>query len=165
MITVRGNVLDAFEKDGPVVILQQVNCQGVMGSGVAKAIRDKYPQVYTQYSWMIENSDPRQPSSQLLGNRQMIEVEKNKFVVNLFAQDFFGRDGRQYTNYEALRQSLMNLKYGLDARCLTDEWRRTWWWRLGSDSTNHRKHHRIQNNSLGFVKYPVNTDHFLVVVR
>ncbi len=121
MITVRGNVLDAFEKDGPVVILQQVNCQGVMGSGVAKAIRDKYPQVYTQYSWMIENSDPRQPSSQLLGNRQMIEVEKNKFVVNLFAQDFFGRDGRQYTNYEALRQSLMNLKYGLDARGLTDE--------------------------------------------
>jgi O-acetyl-ADP-ribose deacetylase (regulator of RNase III) len=121
MITVRGNVLDAFEKDGPVVILQQVNCQGVMGSGVAKAIRDKYPQVYTQYSWMVENSDPRQPSSQLLGNRQMIEVEKNKFVVNLFAQDFFGRDGRQYTNYEALRQSLMNLKYGLDARCLTDE--------------------------------------------
>ena len=40
-----GNLLDA-QTD---VIAHQVNCQGVMGSGVAKQIRDKWPRVYDSY--------------------------------------------------------------------------------------------------------------------
>ena len=40
-----GNLLDAPQK----VIAHQVNCQGKMGSGVAKVIRDKYPKVYETY--------------------------------------------------------------------------------------------------------------------
>ena len=31
------------------VIVHQVNCQGRMGSGVAKAIKEKFPNVYTAY--------------------------------------------------------------------------------------------------------------------
>jgi hypothetical protein len=34
---------------GDNVVAHQVNCVGVMGSGVALAIRDKYPRVYTEY--------------------------------------------------------------------------------------------------------------------
>lgn len=37
------NLLDA--KNG--IICHQVNCQGKMNSGVAKAIREKYPRVYS----------------------------------------------------------------------------------------------------------------------
>ena len=40
-----GNLLDAQT----AVIAHQVNCQGVMGSGVAKQIRDKWTNVYTAY--------------------------------------------------------------------------------------------------------------------
>ena len=40
-----GNLLNAPQK----VIAHQVNCQGKMGSGVAKVIRDKYPKVYETY--------------------------------------------------------------------------------------------------------------------
>ena len=31
------------------IICHQVNCQGVMNSGVAKAIREKWPEVYDNY--------------------------------------------------------------------------------------------------------------------
>ncbi|MGF7049842.1 O-acetyl-ADP-ribose deacetylase (regulator of RNase III) [Paenibacillus sp. DS2015] len=31
------------------ILGHQVNCQGVMGSGAAKGIRDKYPEAYTAY--------------------------------------------------------------------------------------------------------------------
>lgn len=39
---------DIFES-GAQVILHQVNCQGVMGSGVAKQVREKYPIVFEYY--------------------------------------------------------------------------------------------------------------------
>ena len=39
---------DIFES-GADVILHQVNCQGVMGSGIAKQVREKYPEVYQHY--------------------------------------------------------------------------------------------------------------------
>ena len=36
------------------IICQQTNCQGVMGSGLAKAIRDKWPKVFDEYGIDIE---------------------------------------------------------------------------------------------------------------
>ena len=32
------------------IICHQVNCRGAMNSGVAKAIREKWPEVYEQYN-------------------------------------------------------------------------------------------------------------------
>lgn len=40
-----GNV---FDSDADI-ICHQVNCQGVMGSGVAKEVRERYPEVYYAY--------------------------------------------------------------------------------------------------------------------
>ena len=45
MKVVTGNVLDSNAD----VIIHQVNCQGVMGSGVAKQVKDRYPVVYEMY--------------------------------------------------------------------------------------------------------------------
>ena len=36
-------------KSGADLICHQVNCQGVMGSGIAKQVREKYPKVYKEY--------------------------------------------------------------------------------------------------------------------
>lgn len=38
---IEGNILD-YKED---IIVQQVNCRGVMGSGLAKQIMNKYPSV------------------------------------------------------------------------------------------------------------------------
>lgn len=43
---ITGNVLDS---DAPI-IAHQVNCMGVMGAGVAKCIREKYPDIMFTYS-------------------------------------------------------------------------------------------------------------------
>ena len=42
---VKGNLLDS----NCDYICHQVNCQGVMGSGIARQIRERWPEVYKDY--------------------------------------------------------------------------------------------------------------------
>ena len=111
MKTVTGNVVHALlgDESVPAIVLQQVNCQGVMGSGVAAEIRRVFPEVFYQYKRLVDERDMLLPTSQLLGKLQVVEVMPNKYVANLFGQDFFGRDGTQYTSYEALDRALQSL--------------------------------------------------------
>lgn len=95
-----GNLLDA-QTD---VIAHQVNCQGVMGAGLAKQIRDKYPKLYREYQEECMFEDP----NKLLGTCQLIKVETSKWIANLFGQFDYGR-GRRYTNYEAIYTALNSL--------------------------------------------------------
>ena len=44
---------DVFSS-GAQVIVHQVNCMGVMGSGVARIVREKYPEVYLEYKKAVE---------------------------------------------------------------------------------------------------------------
>jgi O-acetyl-ADP-ribose deacetylase (regulator of RNase III) len=82
------------------LILHQVNCQHTMGSGVAKAIKTKWPRVYHDYMSIEE---------QKLGMIQTVKVETNKYVVNMFAQDKYGYDGKRYTSYDALDKCLQQV--------------------------------------------------------
>ena len=95
---------DIFES-GADVILHQVNCQGVMGSGIAKQVRQKYPLVYESYKAWCNSADF---SSELLGMAQIVypDPSKNFRIINLFAQDKYGYDKRRYTDYDALRKSI-----------------------------------------------------------
>lgn len=109
---------DIFES-GADAILHQVNCQGVMGSGVAKQVREKFPTVFKYYKALCEN-DARVKAqcgyekSQLLGHIQVCykedyhigDIKDPQVIVNLFAQDRYGYDGNCYTDYEALRKCL-----------------------------------------------------------
>lgn len=98
---VEGDLLNATED----IIGHQVNCQSVMGSGVAKVVRDRYPIVYSEYISLSEKHHP----VELLGRCQVVNTKENKFVANLFGQLNYGYDGRQYTNYDALRNALREL--------------------------------------------------------
>ena len=94
-----GNLLDAPQ----IYIAHQVNCQGVMGSGVAKAIKEKYPEAYEYYKGLCDAS----PSKELLGTSQEVYCKKGKrIVINLFGQQFYGYDGCCYTSYVALTTAL-----------------------------------------------------------
>lgn len=83
-------------------ILQQVNCMGVMGSGVAKAIRAEYPKVYTQYRVFWNNQDKL---SDLMGAAQTVKVSDELEVVNLFGQYSYGQN-IQHTDYDSLKSAL-----------------------------------------------------------
>lgn len=101
---INGNLLDTEAK----FIFHQVNCKGKMGSGVAKAIRDKYPEVFEvydeYYTEMIEDLDL--PTSTVLGVALGVNTKDGKKVYNLFGQDSFGYDGRKYTSYDALDKAM-----------------------------------------------------------
>jgi Predicted phosphatase homologous to the C-terminal domain of histone macroH2A1 len=101
ILIIQGNLLDA-----PLdrVLCHQVNCQGVMGSGVAKAISNKYPVVKDEYlDFYKENK------GNLLGNINIVETGKHR-VINMFAQEYYGRDRNIcYTSYEAFRSCLQEI--------------------------------------------------------
>lgn len=91
-------------------ICHQVNCQGKMNSGVAKAIRDKWPTVYTSYMGRYNYYHSHDREQDLHGKVQFIPVANNKTVVNMFAQLFYGYDGRRYTSYDAFWSCLGKIK-------------------------------------------------------
>ncbi len=93
------------------IVLHQVNAMGVMGSGVALAIKDKWPVVYEKYiEYWKEFKDMRW---RLMGSAQRVEVDSNITVVNLFGQYDFGYDGQRRTEYGSLGSAFINLSCDL----------------------------------------------------
>ena len=94
----QGDVLSGPEK----YILHGCNAQGVMGSGIAKAIRSKWPEVYDRYH---EAYQARRLS---LGSVVPIVVG-GKTVFNCITQKYYGRDKNiVYVDYKAV-ESCMNI--------------------------------------------------------
>lgn len=103
---INGNLLNA-DAD---YIAHQVNCQGRMGSGVAKAIRERHMNVYNEY--MQELMAYKANDKNILGHSQLVSVGDEygyRGVFNMFAQDKYGYDGKQYTSLEAFRSCLQEI--------------------------------------------------------
>lgn len=103
-----GNLLDV--KSG--IIMHGVNTLGVMGAGVALAVRKKYPECFEEYKEYIaaevesaeedfdadlETDDclmeiDRPDSGILLGEVHYYEVNKKLLIANAFTQDRIGFD-------------------------------------------------------------------------
>ncbi len=83
------------------ILTQQVNCQNVMGAGLAKAIREKYPIVYDEYHAVCL----RNRKEDLLGKVQIIKVEPELYIANIFGQFNYGNgkvNGKCYTDIPKL---------------------------------------------------------------
>ena len=98
---VKGNLLDS----NCDYICHQVNCQGVMGSGIARQIRERWPEVYERYVSMVDRHNIR--GEGLLGKILIADTNDGKRIINMFAQDFNGYYGRRFTSYDAFAQCLM----------------------------------------------------------
>jgi len=100
---VKGSVTDASE----AIIAQGCNAQGVMGSGVAKAIRDKWPEVFPFYKRHVEHFKTEYDSA--LGTTAACFVgteEDHKMIFNMITQEYYGRDGKRYVDYDAVRECM-----------------------------------------------------------
>ena len=86
------------------IICHQVNCRGVMGAGLAKQIRNKFPKVYKEYMQQFIYNNLQ------LGNVFFVTISSTPslFVANLCGQDGYGRQGI-FTNYQAVRQCLIKV--------------------------------------------------------
>ncbi|MED4817662.1 Appr-1-p processing protein [Bacillus atrophaeus] len=107
---IKGNILDATED----IIVQQVNCKGVMGAGLAKAILKRYPNVKSEYqSFRNFNLNKGLTDKDLLGLVNYVRVTDGKVIANVFGQIEIKKnrfDKTVYTKTEALTRGLKEVK-------------------------------------------------------
>ena len=91
------------------VLVNQCNCQNVMGKGIAKAISTAYPEVAR-----ADNATKAGDKAKL-GTYSYARVKENVVIANAYGQFNYGwlnpldSNGRQ-TDYEALRKSLTAIR-------------------------------------------------------
>lgn len=94
-----------------LLIAHGVNCQNVMGSGVAKALFDKWPKVKYAYHDYFEEFNCGEDGEKFLGDIDTIQIHRGgPVIVNCFTQQHFGNDGKRYLSYDALYKCMENLK-------------------------------------------------------
>jgi O-acetyl-ADP-ribose deacetylase (regulator of RNase III) len=92
------------------VLLNGVNCQHRMGSGVAKAYYTKWPQVRNEYMLV--------PAK--LGHLYVVTINKHElYVANCYTQEYYGYDGAKYASEDAVilsvtKAALFAKKVGLE---------------------------------------------------
>ena len=90
-----GNILDTEAK----YIAHCVNAQHVMASGVAKAIRERYPKAYDDYM-----------SSALPLGKVILSKNEPHNILHIVGQQYYGREpGRVYVDYPALRRGIATI--------------------------------------------------------
>ena len=140
---VSGSIFDV----GADVIVHQVNCMGVMGSGVAKQVRDRFPSVFLEYHTAVKTLKGECLGGCLVSKSGVPGLR----IANLFGQYYYAgwkdddlyytdepwkqpeldKNGKavRFTNYEAFWRGLTRLKEEL----LDSEIKIAFPWRIGSD--------------------------------
>lgn len=100
MRTLHGDLLKSNER----LIAHGCNSQGVMGSGIAKQIKLRYPEVYEDYKRVYEDYVKKTKIPYLpLG--KLFSKETNdgtRVVLNLITQHLFGSNGNKFVSYDAV---------------------------------------------------------------
>lgn len=111
MIYKFGNLVDADED----WIMHGCNSHGVMGSGVALAIRQKWPIAFETYR------DAYERDGLTLGKNYYCMVEGNgvptKMIINAITQKDFGRDKKQFVDYDAIRSCVKEANHMGEILC------------------------------------------------
>lgn len=94
----KGNL---FETD-ILHIAHGCNAQGVMGSGVARIVRDDYFEAYKFYAEQYDEHGLK------LGDVQFVPAN-GKVIVNAVTQNLYGKDGKRFVNYEAVAECMRTI--------------------------------------------------------
>lgn len=87
------------------IIVQSCNTQGVMNSGIAKEIRNKYPKVFEEYKSALKTIKENK-----LGLMIPIQISKDFYICNIIGQEFYGKDKRKYVSYDAIEEGFECIK-------------------------------------------------------
>lgn len=115
---VKGDLLDLAEAGEFDVIIQGCNCFNTMGSGIARSIKERFPQAYAA-DQLTESGDYNK-----LGTITCAEAINNKgtafIIVNAYTQYGTSKNGEDVFEYEAFQKILdafavdgTNLRVGL----------------------------------------------------
>jgi len=84
------------------VVCHGVNCQQTMGSGVAKAIKEKWPIIYDIYMTKAKGKH-------MLGVADVVPIKEDLYVANCYTQVFYGYGGGRYASPDAIRSCLADM--------------------------------------------------------
>lgn len=84
--------------------IHSANCQCTMGSGVAKEVKETYPEVYEA------DLKTKKGDSSKLGSFSFAKTKDGKVGYNLYGQDKYGYDSKCYTDYNAVKSGLIGIK-------------------------------------------------------
>jgi O-acetyl-ADP-ribose deacetylase (regulator of RNase III) len=108
MHIIKGSILDSKDE----ILAHQVNCKGVMGAGLAKFIKAKYPRTFAEYKKQIRIVGP----DNILGRCHVVK-ESDRYIANLFGQYAYSV-GKSHTDYEALEMAFMSLRDFAESKAL-----------------------------------------------
>lgn len=109
LIKVKGDLLALAEAGKFDIIVHGCNCQNTMGSGIAKQIKDQYPEAFqVDYAYDIMVKDTRYNK---LGNYSKTKIfSKSTFlIVNAYTQFNYvprGEDHFEYASFAVILQKL-----------------------------------------------------------
>lgn len=103
----QGCLIEGFKAGEVHVIGHQANCQNTMNSGVAKAVREAFPEAYE-----ADCATVRGDYSKLGGISTCIN--NHGIIVNIYGQYNYGYDGIRYTDYDALKSGFECIARMLD---------------------------------------------------
>lgn len=104
----KGCLIEGFKNGEVQIIGHQANCQNTMNSGVAKALRAEWPQVY--------EADCQTKAGDItkLGTLSFTVCEHGS-IFNLYGQYKYGREkGVTYTDLEALGTAMHTMRLFVD---------------------------------------------------
>lgn len=100
MISISGDLL----KQTTGLLVHGVNCQGVMGKGIALSIRKKYPQVFVDYKKFCKEN------KELLGKVIYTKITEELVIASLFSQQYYGnKPNTRYVDYNAIELGFLTI--------------------------------------------------------
>lgn len=109
IILKQGDLMQAPED----IIAHGVNCRGVMGSGVARLIKEQYPKAY--YAYM----DKADWEGWRTGEMQVVLAPNGKWIANCATQDAYLPRGVCHADYDGIRDAMETLKSFAKAKGLS----------------------------------------------
>jgi O-acetyl-ADP-ribose deacetylase (regulator of RNase III) len=105
MQSIKGDIIELFNDGVFDILIHGCNCFNIMGSGVAKSIKDRYPEAYNA-DLKTKKGDKSKLGSITVA--PIINQDKTQYIVNAYTQYNYGRD-KCYVDYDAVRSCFYNI--------------------------------------------------------
>lgn len=93
-----GNLLDVTSG----LIVHGCNAQGVMGSGIALQLKQRYPGMFSQYVEDVNRWSHQGTQRHLCMGKVSWYFHDDLVIASCITQKFYGKDGAKYVSYDAI---------------------------------------------------------------
>lgn len=107
---------DLFAEHHPI-IAHGCNAQGVMGSGVAKIIKEKWPGCYEKYKESLTLACKESNLGKVIPY-----ISTNVVILNCITQLDYGKDGERYVSYDAIDNCMFYINHQMQFNNILGEY-------------------------------------------